>query len=347
MSDRTRLAFVGSMTGSDLGRVAVAGETLAGFFSDYGYPVLLTSCYRQRLLRLADIMRTLISQRQNIDIQVLQVYGGMSFITEDVSSWLGKQLEQKIIAHVHGGAMPEFMARNPQWSCRVFRRADAIVTPTFFLARAIEAYGFRVKVIPNGIEISKYTYRWRRQLSPRLFWMRTFHSVYNPQLAVRVLARVRKVLPGATLVIAGEDKGEQSVVQALVTKLNLDNAVRFPGYLNMAAKVREANAADIFLNTNRIDNSPVSVIEACAMGLPVISTNVGGIPDLLTHNKTALLVPDDDDEAMASAVLRLLADENLAGRLSANGRRLAESCSWDHVRSKWEKLFGKLMSNSH
>jgi glycosyltransferase involved in cell wall biosynthesis len=130
----------------------------------------------------------------------------------------------------------------------------------------------------------------------------------------------------------------------MARELGLGDAVRFPGYLDMAAKVREGNAADIFLNTNRIDNMPVSVIEACAMGLPVVATNVGGIPQLLTDGETALLVPDDDDEAMAAASLRLLHDAALASELSQNGRELASHSSWEQVRPQWERLFASAVA---
>jgi len=106
--------------------------------------------------------------------------------------------------------------------------------------------------------------------------------------------------------------------------------------------VREGHAADIFINTNRIDNMPVAVVEACAMGLPVVATAVGGVPDLLKDGETGLLVPDDDDKMMAEAIKRLLDDAELAGRLSANGRLLAERSSWEQVRPRWEELFADL-----
>ena len=110
--------------------------------------------------------------------------------------------------------------------------------------------------------------------------------------------------------------------------------------------MREGDAADIYINTNRIDNMPVAVLEACAMGLPVVSTDVGGIPDLLTHGETGLLVPDDDDDAMARAVQSLLTNSELAGRISHSGRKLAESSAWERVRLLWEELFADLMSGT-
>jgi glycosyltransferase involved in cell wall biosynthesis len=87
---------------------------------------------------------------------------------------------------------------------------------------------------------------------------------------------------------------------------------------------------------------PVAVVEACAMGLPVVSTRVGGIPDLLADGHTGLLVPSEDEQAMTDAVLRLLADQELAARLSNNGRRLAEESSWVRVRPLWDRLFSHL-----
>ena len=88
-------------------------------------------------------------------------------------------------------------------------------------------------------------------------------------------------------------------------------AVRFVGFMDMPAKVREGNSAEIFLNTNRVDNMPVAVVEACAMGLPVVATAVGGVPDLLTHEETGLLVPDNDDQSMVAAIMQLLKNSEL------------------------------------
>ncbi|MFL6203626.1 MAG: glycosyltransferase, partial [Thermoanaerobaculia bacterium] len=109
------------------------------------------------------------------------------------------------------------------------------------------------------------------------------------------------------------------------------------GFLDAEGKRREFAAHDVFLNTNRVDNAPVSVLEAAAFGLPVVSTDVGGIPCLLRDGEEALLVPEGNAEAMAGAVRRLLDEPGLAGRLSAAGREVAERSSWERVRRLWEE----------
>jgi len=333
------LCFVGPMVGSNPGHVVTQGEIISGYFRQLGYPVVRASSHPNRYFRLLDIIVTIIRWRKQVDILVIHIFSGPSFVVEDIASLLGKFFGLPIIMFLHGGAMPQFMKRYPDWTRRVFSRAKVIVAPSRYLAKAVEPYGFKAQVIPNVIDLASYPYRHRERVRPRLFWMRSFHEVWNPLMAVRVLARLRERVRDATLVMGGQDKGLQIEAQNLAERLGVGDAVRFPGFLNMEGKVREAEQADIFINTNRIDNMPVAVIEACAMGLPVVTTDVGGIPDLLTDGQTALLVPDNDDERMVEAILTLIDNPDLAGRLSAKGRNLAEQSSWDQVRLRWEELF--------
>ncbi len=344
--DIPRLCFVGPMIGRRPGHVVTQGLVLHDHFARAGYEATAVSSALGRFARLLDTVVTLVRTRREIDILILDVYGGRSFVIEDVASWLGRRFGGRLVLLLHGGALPGFLEAFPRWSRRVLRRADAIVAPSEYLSREVRARGFRCRVIPNLVDVTRYPYRHRHNLGPRLFWMRTFHDIYNPGLAVRVLARLRADHPGATLVMAGQDKGMETEVRRLARALGVEDAVRFPGFLDMAGKVREGSAADIFVNTSRIDNMPVAILEAGALGLPVVSTAVGGIADLLRDGENGLLVPDDDEERMLAAVRRLLAEPALAARLSANGRALAEGSGWKRVRPLWESLFLELGASS-
>jgi glycosyltransferase involved in cell wall biosynthesis len=334
-----RLCFVGPMVGRHPGYVTTQGERLASFLSDSGYPVTAVSSQRSRVLRLADVVATLVSRGRRVDVMMLEVYGGWSFVLEDVASWLGRRFDHRVVMTLHGGAIPEFLDRFPRWSRRVLRRADVLVAPSPYLARAAAPLGFTVRVIPNSIDLPAYPYRHRRTVAPRLFWMRTFHDIYNPSMAVRAVEHLKRTFPDASLVMAGRDKGAERDARLESLWRGVSGQVRFLGFLDTVRKVREAARADIFVSTSRIDNTPVAVVEACAMGLPVVSTRVGGVPDLLTDGETGLLVPDDDDRALAEAVERLVKDAPLASRLSANGRALAERFAWETVRPQWEHVF--------
>jgi glycosyltransferase involved in cell wall biosynthesis len=331
------------MVGRNAGYVTTQGEILTDYLAAAGYDVVSVSTATSRYRRLADIVATLLRRRRSVDIMVLQTYSGPSFIVQDVASALSRRFGHRVVMHLHGGGLPEFIARHPRWARRVFDRADVFVAPSEFLADAVRGRGYPARVIPNIVDLSAYAFRPRPSVRPRLFWMRSYHPIYNPEMALRVLARVRAQYPDATLTMAGRDKGLEPAVRAEAVRLGLDGAVRFVGFLDQAGKEREGAGADIFINTTRVDNTPVAVIEACAMGLPVVSTDVGGIRQLLHDGRTGLLVPDDDADAMADAVMRLVRDPALATRLSTNGRRVAERSTWNQVHPEWDRLFTELL----
>lgn len=335
------------MMGRRAGYLTSQGLLVANWLARNGeYAVTTTSAVTNRYLRLLDIVATLIRSRNDVDVQCLEVYGGPSFVVEDLASFIGRACGHRVVMVLHGGALPEFIDRHPRWTRRVLNRADALVAPSTYLQRAVGRSGLQARVIPNVLDLEAYPFRPRRHIRPHLFWMRSFHPIWNPEMAVRVLARVKRRFPEATLTMAGQDKGMLGGVQRLAAERGVLGSVRFPGFLDSEGKRREAAAADIFLNTNRIDNMPVAVVEACAMGLPVVSTKVGGISDLLVHGETGLLVLDDDDEAMADAVIELVGDDALVERLSAGGRRLAERSDWKAVRPQWDLLIAELHSSS-
>lgn len=336
------ICFIAPLMSRHPGGVTTQGEILYNLFRSTSGDYVATSAKRNRYLRLIDMARFLVVNRRRIKVVALSVYSGPSFVLADVISILSRRLGHRIVLHLHGGGLPDLFVQHPAWARRVLQRGDFIVAPSMFLSRATKTLGFDCRVIPNVICLDDYTFRERSTIKPHLFWMRSFHPIWNPEMAVKVLARLRENEIAATLVMAGGNKGSLTSVRRLAGELQLGDAVHFPGFLNPADKAREGNAADIFLNTNRVDNMPVAVIEACAMGLPVVSTDVGGIPDLLTNEETALLVPSDDVCAMSGAVARLLNDPKLALRISRKGRKLAEQSAWPSVKEQWESLFQQL-----
>ena len=350
---RPRLCFVGPLLGVNPGWVTSQGEIVAGLLAAEGYPVRGTSQIPPRLPRLADMLRSLVAWRHDIDVVVHQVYGGMGFAMVDATSQLCRALGLRQIFVLHGGSLPESAGNWPGWLRRVLGRADRVVAPSRYLLEQVVRPLFPsggpagagegwARVIPNILELDLYPYRHRPAVAPRLLWMRTFQYVYHPELAIDVLADVRRSHPTATMTMAGQDRGLREPLMELARARGLADVMRFPGFLDAAGKAREFAAHDIYLNTNRVDNMPVSVLEAGAFGLPVVATTVGGLPYLLRDGETGLLVPAEDAPAMAAAVHRLLDDPALAAALSANGRRLAESCGWATVRGQWAALFAEV-----
>jgi len=164
--------------------------------------------------------------------------------------------------------------------------------------------------------------------------------MYNPSLGPEALARLIRDFPDAALTMVGPDKGDGSLEDVLAAAARLGVAdrlrvVRGVPRDQVGAFLAEA---DVFLNTTNVDNTPVSVMEAMACGLCVVSTDVGGLPDLIERERDGVLVPPGDPEAMAAAVRRILADPGLASRLSANALAKADSWEWSALLPRWEAL---------
>lgn len=335
---KPRIGFLGPMLGSNPGWSVGQGEVLAGLLEREGYAVRTASRRVNRWLRLADLTLSPALWRGRVDLLVVLVFSGAAFRLVEAASAAGGLAGFPMIFWLHGGNLVDFAHRHPTRVDRVLRRGRAWVAPSGFLAEPFRDRGYGVRVIPNVVDLGEYPYRHRPTVAPRLLWMRTFHELYRPDLALRALALVRRSHQDATLTLAGQDKGLLGETRRLASELGLEGAVRFAGFLDAEGKRREFAAHDLFLNTNRVDNAPVSVLEAAAFGLPVVSTNVGGIPHLLRHGEEALLVPEGDAEALAASVCRLLDEPGLAGRLSMAGREVAERSSWPRVQPLWEEL---------
>ena len=334
-----RLCFIGNMLGHNPGYVTTQGQIVSDLLAAEGVDITCVSSKLSRVRRLAEIVATIVRNRRRFDAVVIEVYSGLGFIIADAAGWLCKAFKLPLIMFLHGGNLPEFIKENPRWTRRVLNRAQLLVAPSPFLAGKIGALGYKIAVIPNVIDLDLYSFRERSKIQPRLIWMRSFHSIYHPEMAIKVLAELRQKMPHATLTMAGVDKGLEKNIKEMAQEKGLAAAVRFPGFLDADAKAREFAAADIYLNTNRIDNMPVSVVEACAFGLPVVATAVGGIPYLIEHRKNGLLVPDEDVQAMVEAVINLLDNPDLTRTISQNARGLAENSAWEQVRNKWQELF--------
>lgn len=329
------IAFLGPALGGHEGWVTTQGEVLAGLFTADGHTALLSSTELSPVRRALDHARDLFEWRRTVDVAVVSVFSGRAFALADESLTWARALGVPSIAWLHGGDLPTLGHKHPRWARRVLRTADAVVAPTAYLARWAETFVENVQVIPNVLDLDAYQFRNRDSLRPRLLWMRTFHELYDPGSAVRVLATLRSAGVDASLTMAGQDKGLLESTRALAVALDVQDAVRFPGFVSGADKAALLDEHDIFLNTNLVDNAPVTVLEAAASGLVVVSTDAGGVPDLLAGGEAALLVPANDPRAMAVAVEGLLADPAAASRLAKGARAVADRSSWPRVRDAW------------
>lgn len=307
---------------------------------DKGWTTLKVSEYQLKIMRLFDMLWTIIRKRKVYSVAEVDVFSGAAFLWAELSTYFLHCLHKPSILTLHGGNLPDFARKHPFRVQRVLKLATKVVTPSTYLYHHFEKIRPDIQVIPNPIEISDYPFHQRLMPAPKLVWLRAFHEIYNPSLGPRVIHELADKWPDIKLTMVGPDKGDGSLERMLATadRLQVRERIKSPGGIPRNQVPGCLNDHDIFINTTNIDNTPISVLEALACGLCVVSTNVGGLPDLLDDGVDALLVPPDDPAAMAAAVNKILSSPSLAGALSFNARRKAEHLSWNVQFPKWEKL---------
>jgi L-malate glycosyltransferase len=246
-----------------------------------------------------------------------------------------------VIVHYHGGLAREFLAKYSAAVLPTLRRADAIVVPSPFLQEVFAKHGIESQVIPNGVNLDIFHCGPERDPGCHVVVMRNLETLYGIDTAIRAAAIVRKEFPDLVLSIAGSGP-QRADFEQLVAELDLEGVVRFTGRLDVAQVAALYARADVALNPSRADNTPASLIEAASCGVPIVSTNVGGVPYLVEHERTALLIPPDAPELMADALARMLGNETLRRKLRENGLPLARSCNWPIVIPQWLELYGRL-----
>ncbi len=276
----------------------------------------------------------LIRYRKWADYVLIDTYSTTAFWYAYVCGRFAKFLQLPYICILHGGNLPNRLKNNPKLCCQLFGNAYQNIAPSHYLLHHFQEAGYtNLTYIPNTIEISKYKFRQRENLQTKLLYVRSFAHIYNPILALKVLKQLLKTYPEAELSMVGPFKDDSiSECKAYANQHQLP--VTFTGGMQKEEWLAYAQDFDIFINTTNVDNTPVSVIEAMALGLPVVTTNVGGIPYLIQEDE-ALLVPPNNVEAMTSAILQLLNNPQLSQQLSQKGRKKVEAFDWQKVKHRW------------
>jgi glycosyltransferase involved in cell wall biosynthesis len=251
---------------------------------------------------------------------------------------VARLFNKRIVLNYHSGEAEDHLRHWPRTSIPLLKKADEIIVPSPYLVRVFAKFGLPAKAIFNVIDFDQLIFRERQTLRPVFLSNRNFEAHYGVDVVLRAFAIIQQRFPDASLKVAGDGPCREAL-QKLAAELKLRN-VDFVGTVTRAAMAELYNEADCFLNGSRIDNQPLSILEAFASGLPVVTTNAGGIPDVVTDGVTALMVEMDDHEALAGSAIALIEQPELAHRLINAGRNECRRYTWEAVRHEWLKAYG-------
>jgi glycosyltransferase involved in cell wall biosynthesis len=310
-------------------------DTLGALLQSEGYNVSKTSTKKNKALRLLDMLLHVIKHRKSVDYVLIDTYSTTNFYYAYFCGRLCHYFKLKYIPILHGGSLPSRLRHSPKLSRQLFDNALINVAPSQYLMSSFNAEGFyNITHIPNSIALEKYQFNKRSITDIRLLWVRSFSNIYNPKLAIQILKALKEDHLSASLCMIGPDNdGSLKETRAFAKKMNVE--VEFTGKLSKAEWHKKSEAFNVFINTTTIDNTPVSVIEAMALGLPVISTNVGGLSYLIQNENDGVLVESNNTDAFKNAIIKLKTDATLLSKIVTNARDKAEAFDWEVIKQHW------------
>ncbi len=312
-------------------------HTLSCLLEKEEFTVIRSSNKKNMIIRLLDMCFSVIKHRKKVDYILIDTFSTLNFYYALCVSQIARMFSIKYIPILHGGNLPSRIAKSSYLAKRIFKNSYKNVSPSNYLKNAFEKEGYQATFIPNILELEEYQFKKREALKPRLLWVRAFKNLYNPLLAIEVLKRVKGKFPDAKLCMIGPIK-DTSIedVRKKIKENDLENDVEITGVMPKKEWHKKSLDFDIIINTTNFDNTPVSIMEAMALGLTVVSTNVGGLPYLIDDAKDGFLVEKENPEAMATVIINLIGKEN--NEITSNARNKVESFGWNVVKNKWFEI---------
>lgn len=260
--------------------------------------------------------------------------------------WIAWARGVPVVVNYRGGGAAGFLKRSHRLVSWTLKRSARLVVPSGFLQEVFARFGVQAEVVPNIIDLALFRPRDARQgARAHLLVARNLEPVYDNATALRAFHLVRDGYPNIVLTIAGSGP-EEARLNRLAIELGIHDAVRFAGRLDRGAMADLFRQTDIMVNPSLADNMPNSVLESMASGVPVVSTDVGGVPYVVQNDVTALLVAPGHPDLMAAAILRLLGDKALWQRLSSAGLAEAQRYTWSQVRPVLAGVYRSVLGDS-
>ena len=314
-------------------------ETLGPWLEKEGYAVSYAGTRKNPFLRLAEMLWKTATTGRRVDYILIDTYSTSAFWYAYLAGRLAKIIGTKYIPILRGGDLPKRLQRSKRACANLFNNSYANVAVSGYLSHEFEKAGYKTITIPNSIDISKYPFSLRQKPRPKLLWVRSFHRQYNPLMAADVLEGLLQTQPDAELCMVGPDKdGSLGEFKDYIRQKSIEEHVKITGKLSKEDWISLSENYDFFINTTNVDNTPVSVIEAMALGLCVISTNPGGIPFLVQDGVDAKLVNPQNSSLMIRTVDYLLKNPEDVVQLSVNARKKAEQFDVNVIIPAWKDL---------
>lgn len=334
---KSKICYFGSKI-SGYGSSKASMETLEPLLQEFC--IMHTySAKKYKGAKLFDMLYGFFSKGIHSHKIVIDVFSTSAFYFALMLVILSGIFNKKYILFLRGGDLPKRYQSDKKKVAYMFRNATYVIAPSNYLKYFFESEGFTIKYIPNIIELHRYPFQVRENVRPKILALRGFGKPYNPLMTLKALMILKQKFPDIKLMMLGNrNEFYYDEVIDFVQLNQLNESVTIADKMPRDEWIQLSEGYDIMVSNPVIDNTPVSVLEGMALGMCVVTTNVGGVPHLLNKEDLAISIESDNETVLAKAIGHILDNNSFAKRLSENGRNFAAGFDWKYIKPLWMEV---------
>ena len=272
------------------------------------------------------------------DVFHIHCCSNWGFLPAVIGIRVGKRLKKRIVLTYHGGGGEVFFDKHPHLVHWYLTKTDVNIVLTGFLAKIFDKHQLPYTVIPNIFDMDDSQFRDRLTLQSRFICVRAHEELYNIPCILRAFQRMQRQISEAYLMLVGDGSLHEDLMRQ-VGQMNIPN-VMFTGRVDNSEIMQYLDQADVMLSAPKVDNMPVSLIEAMNAGLLVVSSRVGGVPYMIEDGVNGLLFESDNDVELAEKMIWAIGHQDLVRNMVIKAKQSVQQYQWANVKEKLYVAYG-------
>lgn len=304
-----------------------------------------------KLSNLFILMKSLLKylyflQFKGIEIIHIHSASNLSFSRKSLFVKLGKFFNKKVLLHLHGGLFEEFYHTNPKKITKTCNKADGIITVSKYFEEFVKNNKLNKLVfrLPNGIYLPSQIKREKpNDGSIQFLFLGTISEIKGIFDIIEVLGKNQDKLRGKIkLIVAGN--GESDKLIDLISQYHIKDIVEYVGWADNDTKDRLLRNADVYIQPSHFESFGISILEAMSYGIPVIASNIGGIPDFVKNNETGILIKPKDQDGLLNAIKFVIENPNEAIEMGKKAKLIANDYTPDKIKHHLTNIYQQIIN---
>lgn len=314
-----QILTIGCQWKNPKGGIAVVLNSYSRIFPEFN--IIVNSNGKNAIANLLQLLYSLVATTlrlifcRNIRIVHIHTASYNSFKRSVLFISLAKFFKRKVVIHIHGGGFKEYYEKNTSFVHKNLLKCDTIIALTEYWKEFFEGLGFEnVIVVPNVVDSPTIQERKCDDGKTHILYLGLITKAKGIFDLIDTIYEHKEELNGKIILHIGGN-GETATLQSIINECGLSKIVRFEGWVSGDKKVELLNNTDVFILPSYTEGLPISILEAMSYRLPVISTPVGGIPEVVRDGENGFLIKPGDKDALHNAIVRLANDEELREKM--------------------------------